>query len=157
MAGNITNAVNKANGMGQWAVYFIRCLCLPLISKVTTSIGLKGQLYRNSKMSNLNFMVQMSKEFSISSLFEPIDVVILCTIWFIQFIPPTSSFFFLLYEISVVFPFCFPIKMVDIYGMLLHSYHRGFIEGTCTFFLSSFEAFFWGVSYKVFQWCSLFC
>ena len=30
-AGNITNAVNKADGMGQWAVYFIRCLCLGLI------------------------------------------------------------------------------------------------------------------------------
>ena len=26
-AGDITNAVNKADGMGQWAVYLIRCLC----------------------------------------------------------------------------------------------------------------------------------
>ena len=25
--GNITNAVNKTGGLGQWAVYFFRCLC----------------------------------------------------------------------------------------------------------------------------------
>ena len=34
---------------------------LSLISKVTTSIGLTHQLHRNVKMSNLNFVVQMSK------------------------------------------------------------------------------------------------
>ena len=32
-------------------------------------------------MSNLNVMVQMSKEFSISALFELIDVITLHTIW----------------------------------------------------------------------------
>ena len=31
------------------------CLWLHLISRVMTSIGLIGQLYRNSKMSNMNF------------------------------------------------------------------------------------------------------
>ena len=35
-------------------------------------------------MSNLNFMEQMSKEFSINSHFEPIDVVSLHTIWWPQ-------------------------------------------------------------------------
>ena len=53
---------------------------LPLISKVMTSIGLSRQLYGNAKMSNLNFVVQMSKEFSISSSFEPIDIITLHTI-----------------------------------------------------------------------------
>ena len=38
---------------------------LPLISKVKTSIGLTEQLYRNAKMSNLNFVVQTSRNFSI--------------------------------------------------------------------------------------------
>ena len=42
---------------------------LPLISKVDTSIGLTGELYRNAKMSNLNFVAQMSREFSISFCF----------------------------------------------------------------------------------------
>ena len=49
-----------------------------------TSIGLTGQLYRNAKTSNLNFMVQMSKEFSISSYFESITVINLHTIWWPQ-------------------------------------------------------------------------
>ena len=31
-------------------------------------------------MSNMNFMVQMSKEFPVSYLFEPKDVVTLCTL-----------------------------------------------------------------------------
>ena len=57
---------------------------LHLISKVTTSIGLTSQLYRNAKMSNLNFVVQMSKDFSISSCFEPIDVITLRTPWWPQ-------------------------------------------------------------------------
>ena len=35
-------------------------------------------------MSNLNFVVQMSKDFSISSCFEPIDVVTLHTPWWPQ-------------------------------------------------------------------------
>ena len=46
------------------------------------------------------FVVQMSKEFSISSCFEPINVITLCTP-VAQCIPPTSSFFYLLNEIFV--------------------------------------------------------
>ena len=66
-----------------------------------TSIGLTSQLvYRNAKMSILNFVVQMTKEFSISSCFEPIDVVISCTIWWPQLHssyhqPKVSSIYFM--------------------------------------------------------------
>ena len=46
-------------------------------------------------MFNLNFVVQMSKEFSISSLFEPIDVITLHTIWWpqpaAQYTPPLDQ------------------------------------------------------------------
>ena len=57
-------------------------------------------------MSNLNFVVQMSKEFSISSCFEPIDVVTLHTLWWPQqystYHRPQVSSTYLLYEITVV-------------------------------------------------------
>ena len=46
----------------------------------------------------LSLVVQMSKTFSISSYFKPIDVVTPVA----QYIPPTSRFFYLLYEISAV-------------------------------------------------------
>ena len=73
---------------------------LPPISKVSTAIGLAGQLYRNAKVPNLNFVVQKSKKFSISSCFEPIDVVILCTLWWPQLHstyhwPQVSSIYFM--------------------------------------------------------------
>ena len=51
-------------------------------------------------MSNLNFVVQMSKDFSISSCFEPIDVITLRTPWWPQL--HCTSFFYLLYEIFVL-------------------------------------------------------
>ena len=51
------NKINKALPASAWG--------LPLINKVTTSIGLTGQLYRNTKISNLNFVVDMSKDFLI--------------------------------------------------------------------------------------------
>ena len=39
--------------------------CAYFISKATISIGLAWQVYRNSKIANINFLVRMSKEWSI--------------------------------------------------------------------------------------------
>ena len=47
-------------------------------------------------------MVQMSKKISISSCFEPLYVPLGGPA--AQYIPPTSSFFYVLYEISVPIP-----------------------------------------------------
>ena len=53
---------------------------LRLIIKVATSIGLTGQLYKNSKMSNLNFYGTDVKGILNSYFFKPIDGVIWCTL-----------------------------------------------------------------------------
>ena len=52
-------------------------------------------------MSNLNFHGTDVEEFSISYLFEPIDVVTFFTLWWPQLHSMYSSFFYLLHEISV--------------------------------------------------------
>ena len=80
---------------------------LSLISKVMTSIWSTHQLYRNAKMFNLSFVVQMSKEFSTKFLFWTNRC---CHFMYplvapaAQYIPPISSFIYLLYEISVSIP-----------------------------------------------------
>ena len=73
--------------------------CLPLISKVMTSIGLTSQLYRNSKMI---FMVQMSKEFLLIPFLNQKDVITLHTIWWPQLHstfnqPQVSPIYFLIF------------------------------------------------------------
>ena len=65
----------------------VTSVCFHLVNSQTPLFGfeksspLTGQLYGNANMSLWTFMAQVSKEFSISYLFEPIDVVTWCSVW----------------------------------------------------------------------------
>ena len=91
MVGNITNAVNKAGGLGQWAVYFFRCLPIlcPIKQKSRLFYCSSKGLLRSMLLKAAELFVSWAQSWS-SSESEEVKYEIIKTLF------PSSSFFLLL-------------------------------------------------------------
>ena len=91
MVGNITNAVNKAGGLGQWAVYFFRCLPIlcPIKQKSRLFYCSSKGLLRSMLLKAAKLFVSWAQSWS-SSESEEVKYEIIKTLF------PSSSFFLLL-------------------------------------------------------------